>query len=384
MNLLNHHARLINSEILSGQGSPFIQPKLTINNPNDPYEKEADTVADKVMQMQNLPIQTKADNNSFFKPASADTSSVQRKCAHCEEEEKQMQRKEINGEETTADESLENYVGNLSSGWQPLPNAVRNFYEPRFGYDFSNVKLHTDAVAAKSAQSINALAYTSGNNIVFNNGQYSPDTDSGKRLLGHELTHVVQQQSAPEKTIKRKDGACPAMTKVVVDMISFRGTDRIPSTDLVKTNAIFAPCCIEFVMGRGVSVSPDFSDPRMGNDTTFDRGRCGEDTAEEQALIPAVNKKFNLNGRIHVFYFENINPDAKATSQPEYCSTPLALNHVYMTNSAVDRTMAHEIGHILLNDLLHDSPPDNLMHPSEGSLGSNLTPEQCATIKTNI
>ena len=104
-----------------------------------------------------------------------------------------MQRKEKGGEETTADNNLENYVGSLNGGGQSLPNEVRNFYEPRFGYDFSNVKMHTDNVAAKSAQSINALAFTSGNNIVFNNGQYSPDTDSGKRLLGHELTHVVQQ-----------------------------------------------------------------------------------------------------------------------------------------------------------------------------------------------
>ena len=81
---------------------------------------------------------------------------------------------------------------------------MRNFYEPRFGYDFNNVKVHTDTVAAKSAQSINALAFTSGNNIVFNNGQYSPDTDSGKRLLGHELTHVVQQRgSVNRKKLQR-------------------------------------------------------------------------------------------------------------------------------------------------------------------------------------
>jgi outer membrane protein OmpA-like peptidoglycan-associated protein len=171
----------------------FIQPKLTINNPNDAYEQEADAVADKVMRMEKPSIQTMPIN----------ISSLQRKCAHCEEEEKKMQRKEINGEETTANSSLENYVGGLSGNGQPLPNEVRSYYEPRFGYDFSNVKVHTDSVAAKSAQSINALAYTSGNNIVFNNDQYSPNTNSGKRLLGHELTHVVQQGSGM-KNISRK------------------------------------------------------------------------------------------------------------------------------------------------------------------------------------
>ncbi|MEP6844392.1 MAG: DUF4157 domain-containing protein [Panacibacter sp.] len=175
----------------------FIQPKLTINNPNDAYEQEADAVADKVMRMENPSIQTK--------PMAI--SSLQRKCAHCEEEEKKMQRKETNMQETTADSSLENYVGNLSSSGQQLPNEVRSFYEPRFGYDFSNVKVHTNTVAAKSAQSINALAYTSGNNIVFNNGQYAPQTDSGKRLLGHELTHVVQQGNKIQaKAIQRTLG----------------------------------------------------------------------------------------------------------------------------------------------------------------------------------
>ena len=181
---------------LAASKSYFIQPKLSINNPNDEYEKQADEISNKMMRIETSTIQTNTENNLFFKPVAI--SPVQRKCAHCKEEEKKsdsyrMQRKEIDSEEATAESGLENYVGNLSGNGQPLPTEIRNFYEPRFGYDFSNVKVHTDAVAAKSTQSINALAYTSGNNIVFNNGQYSPQTESGKRLLGHELTHVVQQ-----------------------------------------------------------------------------------------------------------------------------------------------------------------------------------------------
>jgi len=169
----------------SAKNSYFFQPKLNINSPSDDYEKEADATADKVMRMQQPFIQAK--------PLSI--TSVQRKCAHCEEEEKQMQRKEMNGNAATADHNLESYIDNLNGGGQSLPDEVRSFYEPRFGYDFSNVRVHTDSVAAKSAQSINALAYTSGNNIVFNSGQYFPATDAGKRLLGHELTHVIQQAS---------------------------------------------------------------------------------------------------------------------------------------------------------------------------------------------
>jgi hypothetical protein len=89
---------------------------------------------------------------------------------------------------------LDGYISGLSGG-QSLPNELRNFYEPRFGCDFSNAKLHTDSAAAKSASSINALAYTTGNNIVFNSGQYDPASTKGRQLLAHELTHIVQQHS---------------------------------------------------------------------------------------------------------------------------------------------------------------------------------------------
>jgi Domain of unknown function (DUF4157) len=174
--------------------NPVVQPRLTINNPNDKFEQEADAVSGKVMQMETPSVQKKIDTDSFFSPSPVLITPLQRKCDNCKEEEK-LQRKEINSEGITAQNNLENYVSGLQSGGQELPNEVRNFYEPRFGYDFSNVKIHTDNVASKSAQSINALAYTSGSNIVFNSNQYSPNTDSGKRLLGHELTHVVQQHS---------------------------------------------------------------------------------------------------------------------------------------------------------------------------------------------
>ncbi|WP_205702968.1 eCIS core domain-containing protein [Botryobacter ruber] len=76
-----------------------------------------------------------------------------------------------------------------------LDTGTREFMEARFGSDFSSVKVHTNAAAAQSAQSVSALAYTSGNNIVFNKGQYAPATPVGRRLLAHELTHVLQQNT---------------------------------------------------------------------------------------------------------------------------------------------------------------------------------------------
>ncbi len=164
----------------------FFQPKLTINQPNDIYEQEADAIADKVMRMPS-----NKNENTFFKPANI--SSLQRKCTHCEEEEKLQMKSEGNAGSGIEAPSIVHDV--INKGGQPLDTGTRNFFESRFGHDFSNVRIHNDSMSAQSAQSINALAYTTGDNIVFNQNQYAPGTDAGKKLLAHELTHVVQQNT---------------------------------------------------------------------------------------------------------------------------------------------------------------------------------------------
>jgi hypothetical protein len=200
--------KAIHSQDASCKNAPgktvFFQPKLTVNQPNDIYEQEADSMANRVMRMSD-PIH---NENAFFKPAPV---TIQRKCQHCEEEK--LHRKESSGAEAQGSHELDNYVGSLSTSGQVLPQSSRSFFEPRFGHDFSNVRVHTDSVAAKSAQSINALAYTTGSNIVFNSGQYSPESDSGKRLMAHELTHVVQQGATKPNIQKQEfdplDGGMP-------------------------------------------------------------------------------------------------------------------------------------------------------------------------------
>ena len=177
----------------------FFQSKLTINDPGDQYEQQADAMADNVMRMP-------ATENTFFKPA---TNLIQRKCAHCEEEEK-LQKKESSPTPVEANSDIPSYINSLSSKGSPLPDSSRKFFESRFGYDFSDVRVHYDADASRSSQSVNARAYTVGNNVVFNQNQFSPETDNGKKLLAHELTHVLQQAGNSEATdisIQRKDAA---------------------------------------------------------------------------------------------------------------------------------------------------------------------------------
>ena len=90
---------------------------------------------------------------------------------------------------------VKNVVG--SGGGAPLDTDTKGFMESRLGADFGDVRVHTDGAASESARSVQAHAYTVGTDVVFQSGKYAPENDSGKRMLAHELTHVVQQRSGP-------------------------------------------------------------------------------------------------------------------------------------------------------------------------------------------
>jgi outer membrane protein OmpA-like peptidoglycan-associated protein len=135
-----------------------VQTKLTISQPGDEYEQEADRVADQTMRIPGM----------------------------------QLQRRDTTQVEPTTMPPIVHEV--LRSPGQPLDPATRTYMEPRFGYDFSQVRVHNDARAAESARAVDALAYTVGRDVVFGAGQYAPSIDAGCKLMAHELTHVVQQR----------------------------------------------------------------------------------------------------------------------------------------------------------------------------------------------
>ncbi len=124
----------------------------------------------------------------------------QRKCAKCAEEEEQVLQTKATGNSRgiTSPALVTNIQENKGKG-QPLDKDTRSFMQPRFGADFGNVRIHSDHSAAVMSQHINAKAFTVGNDIFFNKGQYNPDGDIGKRLLAHELTHVIQQSFTSPK-----------------------------------------------------------------------------------------------------------------------------------------------------------------------------------------
>ncbi|HKB38216.1 MAG TPA: DUF4157 domain-containing protein, partial [Gemmataceae bacterium] len=178
----------------------FIQAKLKVNQPGDIYEQEADHVADQFMRMSDQP--TPATVQLGGPPQ---IPRLQRKCAQCKEEETQSStvRRKANSPATTAGlEVPEGFVRDLGAG-QALDTVTRAFFEPRFGHDLSQVRVHTGANAAKSARAVNALAYTVGRDVVFGAGQYAPQTGAGRKLLAHELTHTLQQSSGARPSAAR-------------------------------------------------------------------------------------------------------------------------------------------------------------------------------------
>lgn len=174
-------------------GPPATQPKLVIGKPGDRYEQEADRVASEILR---LPDEG-AGEFSGVTQRGAGAPAVQRACAACsekdDEEERVVQAKEVAGAMPALEPAAAESIHSMQGGGNPLNANARSFFEPRFGYDFSRVRVHTDTRAADAARSINARAFTTGNNIVFGAGQFDPSSTKGKELLAHELTHVVQQ-----------------------------------------------------------------------------------------------------------------------------------------------------------------------------------------------
>jgi len=140
-------------------------------------------------------------------PKDQQEEMVQRQAdAEEKEEESLIQPKGFNVRSTQVQPSLQEKIHSIRGKGQPLPQSERNFFEPRFGQDFSWVRFHTDEGASQTARFLNARAFTFGQDIFFGSGEYRPQTHLGRKLLAHELGHIVQQKSVitPPKIQKQE------------------------------------------------------------------------------------------------------------------------------------------------------------------------------------
>jgi hypothetical protein len=207
---------------------PTLQAKLRVNRPEDQFEQEAERMADQVMRMPEsaeadtaprakpAPIQSTALLRRKTQPEAGEAAAIQRKPSQREAylrpgtvveepEEEIVQRQSRHdragqpsresahhaGEFLTA--SMESEISGLHSGGKALSSPTRAFFEPRFRMSFADVRVHTEGAACKMADQLNARAFTVGRDIAFAQGEYAPSSTEGRRLLAHELTHVVQQ-----------------------------------------------------------------------------------------------------------------------------------------------------------------------------------------------
>lgn len=205
-----HFGRDLSQILVGSPTAGPIQTKLAINKPGDEYEQEADRVAEQVTRMREPRVQRACACGGTCPECQA------RRHSHIHEH---VQSARVGSGDLvrSAVSPLVNEV--LSAPGQPLDSETRGFMESRFGSDFSQVRVYTGGAAEQSSRALNARAYTVGNNIVFGMSQFAPGTSEGRKLLAHELTHVVQQTGAGGKKIDRGNPGLALSTIAVQPMI---------------------------------------------------------------------------------------------------------------------------------------------------------------------
>lgn len=260
-------------------GRLTIQRKMTVGPVGDKYEQEADAVAKQVVSTLHAPpthnpqaetAQRQEEEELQMKPEGSGLMPSISRLQRQEEEELQMkpqiiQRNSAAGFETDAtfETSLNSQKGNGS----PLPAKLRADFEPKFGADFSGVRVHNNEQSHKLNQSIQAKAFTTGQDLFFRQGEYEPESRGGQQLIAHELTHVVQQSTqsvkrAPHNTVQR-----------LIDGFYDDGSKKVPK--------------------QRISLTKDFKQKHVANDTNEARQitgrRIDNPTTKPKAPASMVN-----------------------------------------------------------------------------------------------
>ncbi len=382
-----------------------VQRKLAIGASNDSLEQEADRVADQVMA---VPLNSKVN---VIPPR------IQR----------------FTGQTSESSDIVPPSVDRiLASAGRPLEPDLRQDMEHSFGHDFSQVRVHSGAAAEQSAREINAHAYAYEHNIVFGTNQFSPGTHEGRHLLAHELTHVVQQGDGISKKMIQGSwdwgragigalvggvggavvggvvggpigaavgggiGAAvggliggvsgKSQKTVSIDAVKLRGAARDPAADVAFANTVFKPANVQFSLVKNETATNADSDIWLGGDTTITTGTCGSATKEELDTWTGAASIFKLSGRMRAFYVDSISSGSRADSYPPYCATGTAAplsGMATVSNTGASRSLAHELGHILINSADHPADTKNLMNPTNTATGNDLTAAQQSAIYNN-
>lgn len=401
------------SSLQSGKPS-FFQAKLSIGQPNDVYEKEADAVANRVVNNQkgNTMVQQKKITNIQRLSTSMEEEklgtndarmlkdkeiqekpALQMECASCEKEEEKMdgavQTKSEGG--NTASPKLSSKIESAAGQGTALPAKTLQEMNTSFGVDFNKVNIHTDTEAVQMNKELNAQAFTHGSDIYFNANKFNPQTNGGKQLLAHELTHVVQQGSADKSNIQRScsDGVCDSCTGGIKDFwVTFyfrrkatRATMTYLRTQINETKRILANCCLRlkasfnWSLMKGTAHFDPLENPGGNWQYTNDVKQLGTGGA------------FNDSRGIPVLVVDTVDDSGggvtatqNQTFDPAYTGRTYAVIGVNQVNPNPQcNHLAHELWHVGSGEG-HDI--------SHGTLaacqGSNVSPEYCTGLRNIV
>lgn len=237
-------------------------------------EKKVMRAEDKKEEEQIQRAPEKKEEERVMKAAADDAPQKE---PNNEEEEKKIQKKEA-GASVAPSKSVSTYIGSLNGKGNALPSEANHFFSARMGYDFSQVRIHTDKSAAESAKDINAKAYAVGQHIVFNEGQYDTQSGTGKKLLAHELAHVVQQNgssailqriacegapTAPPRAAQGTQNTLDARAQGIIDIAS--GTGSIESKAVAAVTQII---CQYYPSDAAIVSGVRYNGSLQGLDTT--------------------------------------------------------------------------------------------------------------------
>jgi hypothetical protein len=175
-----------------------IQTKLSVSEPGEALEQEADQVAEQAMSGEQ-----ECECGGTCEECQADAGRKVQTKLSAGAVAGRVRRQASRPDPSREGPDLDTRLAQLSGAGQPLSDGARSFAESRLGHDFADVRVHTDADASDLATSLDAEAFTTGNDIYFRDGRPDPESQEGRRLLTHELTHVVQQRSTPKIAQRR-------------------------------------------------------------------------------------------------------------------------------------------------------------------------------------
>ena len=222
----------------------LMQAKLQVGGPGDGFEQEADRVAEAV---------TRAPTPAGPPPATDEGHGVQPRpraapvsppgLPHPAAEAGAVPAPGGTGRTPEVPPALEARLHAASGGGEPLADANRTFFDWRFGYDFSRVRVHRDALAGRAAGALQARAFTRGQDVFFGAGHYQPHTTLGRQLLAHELTHVVQQTGGrQDRPGARRREASGMSTLGQVRSSSQSGVIQRAAEDVPRMDAALQAC----------------------------------------------------------------------------------------------------------------------------------------------